>query len=212
MKKIILYSALLATGIATAATPIDGWYGSAFGGYAYLPSFLHKWHKGFFLTDDRYENNFDAGLSFGFKSTPLRYEGELTYIQARLKSFNANGFKHKHAHGFNRTGLAMANIYYDFPAIVPTIEPFLGIGIGYSHITGSFNSRHPLFRTHYDTSNNVFAYQAIAGLTYNFAETWALNVGYRYIATNHANNFGRSFQANLANLGLVYRFDGNIYK
>ena len=64
----------------------------------------------------------------------------------------------------------------------------------------------------YDATNSVVAYQATGGLTYNFAEAYALNVGYRYVATGHVGNFGRNFQSHLANVGAVYRFDGNIYK
>jgi hypothetical protein len=40
IKKIILSLALFSASIASSSIPTDGWYGSVFGGYAYLPNHL----------------------------------------------------------------------------------------------------------------------------------------------------------------------------
>jgi opacity protein-like surface antigen len=212
MKKILFTSALLVSGIASAAAPIDGWYGGVFGGYAYLPNNLSTGKGGLIRNHAEYQSGYNAGGSFGYKSAPLRYEGELTYINADLERFRVNGTTQTGVTGFNQVGLAIANIYYDCPEIITTIEPFLGIGIGYAYVDGSFKSTGPSGITRFNQSNTVFAYQGTAGLTYNFAEAWALNIGYRYVATNRVHNFGKMFQANLANVGAVYRFDENKYK
>jgi opacity protein-like surface antigen len=212
MKKILFSTALLATSIATAATPIDGWYAGAFGGYAYLSGNLNKTDHGLLRNHSEYKHGYDAGGSFGFKSTPLRYEGELTYIKGWLERFKLNRLSQTGVVGNNQAGFAMANIYYDLPQFVQSVEPFIGIGIGYGFVNGIFKSNGPLEATRYKTSDSVFAYQGTAGLTYNFAESWALNVSYRYIATDKVHSFGKLFQASLANVGGVYRFDGNIYK
>ena len=213
MKKIFFSAALLITSIATAATPIDGWYSSVFGGYAYVPNNLRTSSLNFTQTNAHYNSGYDAGGNFGFKSTPLRYEGELTYLSAKLDRFNINNIRVQDAQGFNHVGLAMANVYYDFHPLVPTIEPFLGIGVGYGYIDGSFGGNLGSLRlSPYDITNSVVAYQATGGLTYNFAESYALNIGYRYVSTGHVGDLGKNFQSHLANVGAVYRFDGNMYK
>ncbi len=212
MKKILFSTALLASSIATAATPIDGWYAGAFGGYAYLSGNLNKTTHGLLRNHAEYMDGYDAGGSFGFKSTPLRYEGELTFIKGKLKRFKLNGLSQTGVVGYNQAGFAMANIYYDFPPFVQSIEPFIGIGIGYGFVNGVFRNNGPLAAMRYKTSESQFAYQGTAGFTYNFAEAWALNVSYRYVTTDKVDGLGKRFQGSLANVGGVYRFDGNIYK
>lgn len=213
MKKTFFPAMLLISSIATAATPIDGWYGSVFGGYAYVPNNLNTSRLSFDWTNAHYNSGYDAGGNFGFKSTPLRYEGELTYLSATLNRLNVNHVKIHNAQGFNHVGLAMANVYYDFHPLVPTIEPFLGVGVGYGYVDASFGGDLGSFGlSPYGVTNSVVAYQATGGLTYNFAEAYALNVGYRYVSTGNVGNLGHNFQSHLANVGAVYRFDGNMYK
>lgn len=213
MKKTLCTVALLVSGIASATTPIDGWYSSVFGGYANVPSNLSKTSGGLTRGHAQYESGYDAGGNFGFKSTPLRYEGEISYLNVELDHFKINAVKQTGIKGFNHSLLGMANIYFDFPAYVSnSIEPFLGLGIGYAYIDGLFKSTGPNSFTRYNATDNAFAYQATAGLTYNFAEAYALNIGYRYVATARVDDFGKMFQANLINVGAVYRFDGMLYK
>lgn len=213
MMKISLFStALLATTLAHATIPIDGWYSSVFGGYAYLPNNINSTINNLTRTDASYHNGFDAGGSIGYKSNPLRYEGELTYLNADLNAFRINSIAQTGLSGYSNSILGMANIYYDFPGITPSIEPYLGVGLGYAWVQAKLNSSGPTDATTFTGSNSVFAYQATAGLTYNFAENYALTLGYRYLATERADHLGKAFQANLANVGAVYRFDENRYK
>jgi len=79
-------------------------------------------------------------------------------------------------------------------------------------LQGQFASTGPNGITTFKLVDNEFAYQGTVGLTYNFAENYALNVGYRYIATSHGNSFGKVFQAQVANAGVIYRFDRGNYK
>lgn len=212
MKKIVFATALFMSATATAATPIEGWYGSVFGGYAYLPNNLYITQSNLLWNNATYKSGFDAGGSFGFKSTPMRYEGEVTYINAQLNRFNINELPQVGLKGLNQATFGMANAYYDFLPVISPLEPFLGVGIGYGYISSRIKTNDPLNLTLFNAHNSVFAYQATAGLTYNFSECYALTVDYRYIATTRMNNFGKSFQANLGNVGALYRFDGTIYK
>ena len=96
--------------------------------------------------------------------------------------------------------------------MLPQISPFLGAGIGYAFVEGRYNSQGPVFITRYRPKNNEFAYQATAGLTFNFAENYAANIAYRFITTTKADNFGKNFEAQLGTVGVVYRFDEAHYK
>ena len=212
MKKIILAASLLTTLSAHAATPIDGWYTSAFGGYAYLPGNLDVVKQGIRYDKTNFQSGFDAGLNLGFKSNPMRYEGELSYLKANINNFNVNNALQFNPTGYSNAVLGLANVYYDFTGITESLQPFLGAGIGYAWVQDKLNGTGPFAPSHFDASNSAFAYQATGGLTYNFAENYALSVGYRYIGTTHVADLGQMFQAHLANLGAVYRFDGNNYK
>lgn len=212
MKKIILAASLLTTLSASAATPIDGWYTSAFGGYAYLPGNLDVVKQGIRYDKTNFQSGFDAGLNLGFKSNPMRYEGELSYLKANINNFNVNNALQFNPTGYSNAVLGLANVYYDFTGITESLQPFLGAGIGYAWVQDKLNGTGPFGPSHFDASNSAFAYQATGGLTYNFAENYALSLGYRYIGTTHVADLGQMFQAHLANLGAVYRFDGNNYK
>lgn len=202
----------LLSSVALAAIPIDGWYTNAFGGYTYIPSNINNTHLGVKRNQATYQSGFDAGGSFGYKSNPMRYEGEITYLKANINKFDVNYRRQTGVNGYNQALFGMANVFYDFPGILTSIQPFLGAGIGYSYVQAKLDSTGPLAVTRFTGGNSAFAYQATGGLTYNFAENYALNVGYRYLATTNISELGQMFQAHLANVGAVYRFDGNNYK
>jgi len=212
MRFIFASVALLVSTMSGAATPIDGWYSGIFGGYAYVPNNIHTNSYGVTRSNATYWSGYDAGGSIGFKSHPMRYEGELTYINANLKSFKINHISQTGVGGYNNAILAMANVYYDFPNQWTCLQPFLGLGIGYGWIHAKLNSQGPQQATQFSGSNVKFAYQGTGGLIYNFSENYAINIGYRYITTVHVNSLGKLFQAQLGNLGVVYRFDGSNYK
>ena len=218
MRIAFVTAALFATGIASGATPINGWYDSVFGGYAYVPNNINNTYASVKHSNALYQNGYDAGGSLGYKSTPMRYEGELTYLNASLKRFNSNNIRQVRVSGYSNAILAMANVFYDFPGLVAPIQPFLGAGIGYGWVNAKLKAAGPApitrltGSTQFTGANSVFAYQAAGGLTYNFSENYALNVGYRYVITTRAAELGKVFQANLANLGATYRFDGSSYK
>ncbi|KTC65935.1 opacity protein-like surface antigen (plasmid) [Legionella adelaidensis] len=213
MKILLASTALLASQFVFAAPPIDGWYASVFGGYAYIPNNVSKTINLLTYTDVNYESGWDTGGSFGYKSTPMRYEAELTYLTADVDHFRINNIRQANGSGSVNTFVAMANIYYDFPGIVaPSIEPYVGAGLGYGHVKSELKNTTQFFSTTFSGANSVFAYQGMAGLTFNFAENYAASIGYRYLATDKVDELGKIFQAHMANIGLTYRFDEVRYK
>ena len=212
LKFLIFITTLITCSQSMAASPIDGWYTQAFGGYAYVPSNVQHSYNNLWLSNVKYNPGFNAGGSLGFKNTPMRYEGEITYLKANLNKFEVNYIKQLGVDGYNDAILGFANVYYDAPGLIPVLQPFVGIGIGYAWVQAIINGTGPLAITDFNATNSVFAYQATAGLTYNFAENYAFTTGYRYISTTNLAALGFRFQTHLINLGAIYRFDGDQYK
>ncbi len=212
MKSMLFPATLLLSGALSAATPIDGWYSSVFGGYTYLPNHIDVYpNNATYLSNAHFDKGYNVGARFGYQSYPLRYEAELTYLHANLKQFSYLTTPQTQVSGHSSGLFGMANIYYDFPDVIPTIQPFLGLGIGYGGVEDVLKSNLPL-PTYYKGSDTVFTYQATAGLTYNFSENYALNISYRYLATEVADNLGKAYQANLASIGVIYRFNEAYYQ
>lgn len=205
-------SSIFFTSVINAATPIDGWYSTIFGGYAYAPGNVNNTSYGLTRNKVVYQSGFDAGGNFGFKSNPMRYEGEISYFKANTEKFKINSVTQTNVNGYNQAVFALANIYYDFPRENPLLQPYLGIGIGYGFIQAILNSGGPFTNTAFNIESSAFAYHGDAGITLNFAENYALYISYRYITTAKIVDFGKAFQANIANVGATYRFDGNNYK
>jgi opacity protein-like surface antigen len=212
MRIAFFSAALLASGTLIAATPIDGWYSSAFGGYTYLPDNLYHSTPYLYRNHTRYDAGYNAGGRLGFKSNPMRYEGEVTYLHSNLKRYYTTPLQSNRIKGSTSATAAMVNIYYDFHDFVPAIQPFLGIGLGYAWVEGRLNNADTFGTANFKASDGVFAYQATAGLAYNFAENYALDIAYRFLGTQHIEPFGRRLQANLATLGATYRFNELSYK
>lgn len=213
MRITLLSAALLATGLASAATPVDGWYSSVFGGYTYLPANINNYTPIFIHRDGTgYGSGYNVGGRIGFQSNPLRYEAEYTFLRSSLKHFYINGIKQTNVTGYSAGNFIMANIYYDCPEMLPAISPYLGLGVGYGYLQANLSSLGPIIPTSLSITDSVFAYQGTAGITYNFSENYAVNLAYRYLATARPDNFGTSFQAHMATVGAIYRFDQGNYK
>lgn len=214
MKRAIILSAILGSGSALAATPVDGWYAAVFGGYTYLPDNISAYTTtGLLLNGTSYRNGYNAGGRFGYKSNPLRYEGEYTYLHADIKHFNLNNHAQLNTSGYSSASYFMANIYYDFPEMIPCFTPFLGVGLGYAHLVAKLQSTSTRYGyTTFKANNNVFGYQGTVGFAYNFAENYSADLAYRFTATEQAKQFGKVFQTHIASFGVTYRFDEASYK
>ena len=213
MKKTVC--ALMAMGLissANASTPIDGLYGSVFGGYTYIVNNISRVNAAVLRDSVAYNDGFNGGIRFGYQGYPLRYEAEYTYIQGKTSNFNVNNLRQVGVTGDTVSNLIMGNVYYDTPEMLPCIMPFLGVGIGYANVSATLNSTGPNGITRFKASDGLFAYQVITGLTYNFAENWAANLGYRYVATDSSDTLGKLAQYHIASAGVVYRFDEANYK
>lgn len=211
MPFIIFLCMILCQGIAMAATPIDGLYSNLFGGWAYFPGNFNQNYHGYALNSARYQDGFEAGGTLGYKSNPMRYEFELSYLQANVSSFSLNNVPQTNASGKTDAYLGIANIYYDIPMLTPLLQPYFGGGIGYGYFQIDLNGSQPTAPVAYGADHSNFVYQGVAGVTFNFAENYSINANYRYVGTTNS-MFGQVFQVHMANLGATYRYDGVKYK
>src|SRR3989338_5056221 len=118
--RIALFSAAcLACGMASAATPVDGWYSSIFGGYTYFPDNLTRTIDNQLFNGASYRSGYNVGGRVGYQSNPLRYEGEFTYLHGDLKNYFINQNSQVNVEGYTAAYLIMANIYYYFPEMLP---------------------------------------------------------------------------------------------
>lgn len=212
MRITLLSAALLATSLAHSAVAIDGWYTTVFGGYTFVPDNVDNSLLGLVINHAAFENGYNVGGSIGYKSNPLRYEAEYTFINASAKAFRVNHIPQFDVSGYASANLIMANVFYDTPEMLPALTPYLGLGIGYAYIQDSLSGLRSQGPVYFSARTSSFAYQGMLGITYNFAEQYAAYLGYRYVATSSADTLGHIFQAHNATAGAVYRFDNGAYK
>lgn len=212
MKIALFLPALLMSGLVFTATPIDGWYSGIVGGMSYVPDDINTARFGIKLTDVDYSPGYHIGGRLGYQANPLRYEIDGIYIRANIKHININKIQHTAIASRVETTAAMANVYYDINTPLAGIKPFLGTGLGYAYVDTRLSNQNLLGFKRHRGSNSVFAYQGIAGLTYNFAENYAVDIAYHYVATDKVKELNHIFQAHLASVGVVYRFNEFNYK
>lgn len=214
MRLKVLSSLLLASGIASAAAPIDGWYSNLLGGFAWYPGNINVIPPEPVLWNHvRYHWGYNAGGAIGFKSNPLRYELQYTYTKAQDKTLSINQMPPLRHDGYSQASFGMLNVYYDFPDMVYAISPYVGAGLGYGYVNTVLGGVDSVGNIHFLKRNGGnFAWQVTGGLTYNFVENFAVNVDYRYAATTRLRDFGKTFQANFVEAGVTYRFDDVRYK
>jgi opacity protein-like surface antigen len=82
-------------------------------------------------------------------------------------------------------GMAMMNLYYDFPVNGLPVLPWVGIGAGgaYVNYQVSYDYGDPLDVVTIKDSDWQFAYQLMAGVTMPIGEATSVSLGYRYFAT-----------------------------
>lgn len=95
----------------------------------------------------------------------------------------------------------MANAYADFSSD-KEISPYIMAGVGFATITGKSGGE--------STDDTVFAYQVGAGIGMKASEQATIDLGYRYLATDDAENLIDGWAVNFGTsrvmLGLRYNF------
>lgn len=169
---------------------------------AAVPAVRQNWYAGLsgdltWLKDSDLGGGGQVALGYRFMPTDFgnfRLEGEAGYHTADGK--RSTGDTHYISY--------MGNLYYDFNGAFPLgggvkVSPYIGGGLGDATVHYGHGS---ISRT-FDSHNNEFAYQGMAGL--NFTSPTMPNTdwqfGYRYTGSS-----GHNVDANSLELGLRYNF------
>lgn len=223
MKKSLATAAVFGLGFvglaATASAQNYGGNGQTFdkgdGGYASLKGGAQ------FLDDPDYrvgasnvKSKMDTGAlgsaAIGMRHGPFRGEIEGLYSESDDKSNNVSGVGSANSDGKTKLTAAMGNAYYDI-ANVKGFVPYVGGGVGYGHV--KFDNYRANGANLVDKSDNVLAYQGIAGVSYQINPCWDLTAEYRYIGTQDAsvrtsagNKTDISYDSNNVLVGARYNF------
>jgi len=126
------------------------------------------------------EAEFDEGYNVtgavGYDYGDWRSEMEVTYRNNDLD--NVTGLAT--AGGEVQSTAFMVNGYYDIPVNAP-VKPYVGAGIGLAHVNAKDLTAGGV--TFADEDDNVFAYQAMAGVEYAMGPQVDLFTEYKYFAT-----------------------------
>lgn len=138
-----------------------------------------------------FDTGFNVGGLLGYKfKNGLRVEGEYTYRQVGYNDISvcvSAGCASASGAGVNVGGdvgahAIMANAFWEprFGKLLPSIGGGVGVGIINSTLRVSYSG----YSATSDESDTVFAYQAGAGLGYEFFPNIIASVDYRYWATS----------------------------
>ncbi len=165
---------------------------------------------GFTITADL-DTGFLGTGAFGRSFGNFRAEGELAYNTNDVSTLSVPGVGGVTASGDISTVGFMVNGYYDFETNSKW-RPYIGGGIGGANV--SINSLSAVGVLLADDDTTVFAYQAKAGVAYEFSPAWEGTLGYRFFGTEDADfvdSDGDPFstdgtQAHIVELGFRFRF------
>jgi opacity protein-like surface antigen len=159
---------------------LNGFYVGAFGGGNFLSDYHHHGVK------TSFDAGYLAGGNIGYSlDEGMRVEGEFTYRNNKINCVRCAGQKNKHLHTHLSTYSLMANGYYDFNCGLFDIKPYVGGGIGYAWN----ETRAQVRNIHVVGKDKGFAWQAMAGASYNLYCNVKVNAEYRFFKTlKHIND------------------------
>jgi opacity protein-like surface antigen len=192
------------------------WYIGASGGYSLLGKEMSKGSN--FDLYTIFKDSFVIDGSVGYDFGNFRLEGELSFHNHNAKNFevmNAGplGFGSGSATGKAKLTSYMINGVFDFGSKFEDskFEPFVGAGIGFADLRlNNLRSGNVSFT---NGTDNVFAYQAFAGVRFAVSENFDISAKYRYLATSDSDmmtaqseKFKTSYDVHDFMIGLTYRF------
>ncbi len=175
--------AVVAPAMADGWLPKDGMYGSIKGGAAWVDD--HSYSApggGAGIVETKLDDGLIGTAALGVKSGIMRYELEGIRQESDVKAHTVGGTS---IGGGGKTTLsgAMGNVYIDLGEHMG-LKPYIGGGAGYARV--GFENFTAGGVTVLDEKDDVFAYQGMAGVSYDLNPHWALTAEYRYLGANDA--------------------------
>ena len=206
MKRFILMAVFALVFITTSAQAADkGMYISGNLGVS-IASDSDATFGGIDLGSIQFDPGFNIGGAIGYDSGTIRAEGEIAYhswdIDTVVLSSAWVGCPCSGPISDSSSSALsfMANGYYDFHSTESALVPYLGVGVGIASIAYDIQG--------FTDSAAIFAYQFMAGMSYDISPKAALTAGYRYFSGTDADFDGveQSAAANEFNVGARFMF------
>lgn len=143
------------------------------------------------VANNKFHNGFQTGLDLGYGfAFGLRPELEFGYRFNKIKDATSDYLAGDTASGHYQAYTQMFNLWYDFKSSDPDsalsfVHPYLGGGAGAAQVGVRENIGN--FGDAIDEKRNLFAYQAGAGLGFDFTRQFTLGFDARWLRTPHAN-------------------------
>jgi len=160
-----------------------GWYFSAFGGANWLDNTSFDTNA-FGIIDNSYDTGFVVGGAIGYDLGQtmgpfgVRLEAEFSYRNNDVDDHSVGGAILPNSFGSTSAMAGMGNVLFDLNTGSPfTIYGGGGLGVANVEFDGHGTNAAGTVMNDDDT---VFAWQAIAGVGYEIAPSWVIDVQYRY--------------------------------
>lgn len=205
---VVLTSSVLADNCATTTHP---WYAGVLGGVS--------WTKDFSGSANAVDvnANFNTGSVWGVQvghnfNPNWTAEAQYLYFHSPVNKVKVSGTEQAGSRGNLTTQALMLNGFYNFVGLNAKVTPYVGVGAGMANVKA--NGRTDSDSAVVNSSDNVFAYQAIVGAKYSLNDAWSLGLDYRYFRTATADlkytssdhNFSDRFTSQTVALSLEYSF------
>jgi opacity protein-like surface antigen len=160
---------------AASAGSADGWYLGGEAGWASLGS--EESHLPTAEDGETWSDGFAVGARAGYRFGPLRVEEEFRFSSNDLERIGLHP-----SLGSRDSYAFMTNGIYDFSVGLP-VTPHIGAGIGAVNLHDGAHVPVLGIASFDNSSDWVFGYQAIAGISYPVTPQLSADLDYRYLAT-----------------------------
>ena len=152
-----------------------------------------------------YDTGFGITGALGYDFGMFRVEGEVGYRKSDYDKVGASEQTKVDAGGDVTNWDFMVNGYFDIENDSP-FTPYVGAGIGAAILDSSAVNAGGINMSSGD--DTVFAYQAIAGVAYTFAQAWMVQAEYRFFGTEDPtySNTESEYMAHNLFVGIRYNF------
>jgi opacity protein-like surface antigen len=201
-KKVLMAASCGFLLFCASAVSADNWYIGANAGAVWL---MDSDVKDGVSGEASFKTGFGVGGELGYKFGPFRLAGEIEYRDNDYDDLGQKGGAKQGVGGSYSSLALMFNGYYDFENR-SSFTPFLIAGIGGANLDTGNTSGGGITIPSGDSWQ--FAYQVGAGVGWEFAPAWVLDISYRFFGTTDPkfNGIKMQYLSNNLLLGIRYNF------
>lgn len=141
-------------------------------------------------TTGEMDNGYKAAGVLGYDFGYFRAEAEVSYRTNDIDRISYRNLATEAGGDVSSTSF-MLNGYLDFENSTP-FTPYIGAGIGYNYVDFDGYLNYSNVSVKFDNTDNVLAYQLMAGISWNILESLALELSYNYYKSDNIDTSGTS--------------------